>query len=407
MPDGNHSYRRYDTAAERLPDAVRRRLERTLERTVVVLDDSQSTRTAVEELIPEGWDVTLFESPIEALAHMARHHPVVVVSDLKMPATDGVTFLQEVAAAMPTVRRVLMSATRSTDDFVRAVNEVGVYRFVDKPVSPEVLREVLEGALAQRRRELAVEFLIEDVKAQNKQLERAGRALEQRESHLLHSERLAVLGRLTDGLGVGIQPLLEELRVVVATLHAVVNDATNAELLDMGHDAVDAIWDIIDDINRFTRDDVLMLDREQTDMEALIRRAVRFASFDRRLRQREVVIEAQSGVQARVDGRRIRQVLLNLLRNAADATGPGALIEVALSRDGSDVVIDVRDDGAGMPAQMAALVFEDFFSTKGDAGLGLGLSLCRTIVEQHGGTISCDTELGRGTTFTVRLPRAA
>ena len=131
---------------------------------------------------------------------------------------------------------------------------------------------------------------------------------------------------------------------------------------------------------------------------------MRFASFDRRLRLRTLVVEADLAIHLSVDARRIRQVLLNLMRNAADATDEGAKIRITLHREEAWAELKVSDEGAGMPPQVADLVFEEFFSTKGDGGLGLGLALCRSTIVQHGGTIHCETALGRGTTFTVRLP---
>ena len=139
----------------------------------------------------------------------------------------------------------------------------------------------------------------------------------------------------------------------------------------------------------------------------MVRRTTRFASYDRRLRLRTLVVDADTSIQASIDARRVRQVLLNLLRNAADATNEGAKITVTLRRDGDWAEIAVTDEGAGMAQAVADLVFEEFFSTKGEEGLGLGLALCRSTIVQHGGEIQCATALGVGTTFTVRLPLLA
>ncbi|MGM0576774.1 MAG: sensor histidine kinase [Myxococcota bacterium] len=400
-------YRRHDTAADLLPEPVRRRLDRILRRTVVVLDGDRAALRELPTLAPRGWDVLGFTQTSEALVAIAERRPVAVMVNARIPEGDGIGFLTQVAEVRPHVRRVLTSDRRDRRDFVRAINEAGLYRFVAKPWSTDALHDVLEGAYAQRRRELAVELLVDDVRARNTQLESARRALEEREAHLLHTERLAVLGRLTDGLAAGIRPLLEELGAVVERLNRVIEDPDDAELLSLGHQAVGAVWDIVDDINRFSRDGALDLSPEPTDLGDLVRRATRFAALDRLLKRRRLVVEVADDVPPlRVDPRRLNQVLLNLLRNAAEATEEDDAVHVTLCRDGDSAILTVRDEGLGIPPEVADRVFEEFFSTKGEDGLGLGLALCRRIVRHHGGEISCRSAPGEGTTFVIDLPIA-
>jgi signal transduction histidine kinase len=401
---GPKTYRRHDTAAEQLPENVRRRLERELTSLVTVVDDTGDLISALKPLLPEGWSVRGFKSQVEALASLSVDTPIAVIASMDAKSFDGVGLLREVASTMPDIRRILATERAGASEMLTAVNEIGVHRVIASPLNSDLVAEALEGAYAQRRRELAVEYLLEDARAQNAQLSSARTALEERESHLLHSERLAVLGRLTDGLAAGIEPLLDELSQVVSRLTSDNQDPDHDDLLSIGHDAVESIWDIIEDIGRFTRDDHLELRREPIELGEMVRRTARFASFDRRIRLRTLVVDADPRIQASIDARRVRQVLLNLLRNAADATNEGAKIMVTLRREVDWAEIAVTDEGTGMPQQVLNLVFEEFFSTKGQEGLGLGLALCRSTIVQHGGEITCKTALGVGTTFTVRLP---
>ena len=109
----------------------------------------------------------------------------------------------------------------------------------------------------------------------------------------------------------------------------------------------------------------------------------------------------------------LNQVFLNLIVNAAQAIGevvaqshqPG-LIQVRTLREDGHAVVEVQDTGSGIPEEARPRVFEPFFTTKGPGkGTGQGLAIARTIVvDRHGGEISFQTEVGRGTTFRVRLP---
>jgi signal transduction histidine kinase len=104
-----------------------------------------------------------------------------------------------------------------------------------------------------------------------------------------------------------------------------------------------------------------------------------------------------------IDGEKIRQALLNLLKNACEALPQGGTIILTISRDEQEVLITVVDTGHGIPPHDLPLIFEPFFTRKG-AGTGLGLSITRQIIEEHGGSISVESEPGQGATFRIRLP---
>jgi len=109
----------------------------------------------------------------------------------------------------------------------------------------------------------------------------------------------------------------------------------------------------------------------------------------------------------------LNQVFLNLLVNAAHAVGERVagtrergIIGIRTRLEGDQAVVEVRDTGAGIPEAARTMVFEPFFTTKPiGKGTGQGLAIARSIiVDKHGGDISFATELGRGTTFTIRIP---
>ncbi|HAH05361.1 MAG TPA: hypothetical protein DCM05_02370 [Elusimicrobia bacterium] len=110
-----------------------------------------------------------------------------------------------------------------------------------------------------------------------------------------------------------------------------------------------------------------------------------------------------------LDGQGICRCVLNLVTNALDACEgrEGAGVDVRVRElDCGEVAVDVADQGCGMDEAARGSLFKAFFSTKGSKGTGLGLSVTRKIVQEHGGRIEVDTALGRGTTFSLRLPRS-
>jgi signal transduction histidine kinase len=97
------------------------------------------------------------------------------------------------------------------------------------------------------------------------------------------------------------------------------------------------------------------------------------------------------------------RVYRNLITNAIQATEPGGHVTIATSRTRDHVEVNVTDTGSGIPADRLPKIFDDFVTTK-RRGLGLGLAISKRIVEQLDGTITVESEVGRGTSFTLRFP---
>jgi signal transduction histidine kinase len=138
--------------------------------------------------------------------------------------------------------------------------------------------------------------------------------------------------------------------------------------------------------------------------------------LEREMNKYRVTVEKsyQAIPTAYVNGNQVQQVLLNLLINARQAMPSGGRIWIKLAYDAQSEMIDlvVRDNGCGIPADKLPRIFESFYTTKkgpdasGKGGTGLGLSMCRDILEAHHGRIRVDSTVGKGTAFTLKLPTA-
>lgn len=119
------------------------------------------------------------------------------------------------------------------------------------------------------------------------------------------------------------------------------------------------------------------------------------------------VEEVPEGVKVHGDADRLRQALVNLIRNAVQAA-QGGTVRLRARRDGNAVVVEVEDNGPGIPPGAANKIFEPFFTTKAvGEGTGLGLAVVHGIVTEHGGEVWCDSGEGKGTCFRLRLPADA
>ena len=155
------------------------------------------------------------------------------------------------------------------------------------------------------------------------------------------------------------------------------------------------------------------LKKSRVPLAELVARAVETASplFEQKAQNLAIDVPRE-GFDVDADPIRLGQVLANLLTNAAKYSGPGAHIVVRASLDGDDAVVDVIDDGMGIPADQLPRLFETFFqgprsTDRAEGGLGLGLALVKTLITLHGGSVRAHSKgVGRGSTFELRLPRA-
>ncbi|MBN1771100.1 MAG: hypothetical protein JXB32_07565 [Deltaproteobacteria bacterium] len=154
-------------------------------------------------------------------------------------------------------------------------------------------------------------------------------------------------------------------------------------------------------------------DRPAANVAVVARDAARMMAAECARRSIELAVDVPDGLEARIRRTRLSQVLLNLLRNAFQALRRDGRVQLAARAEDGFVVLQVVDDGPGMDAATRARAFDPFFTTRrggegGETGTGLGLSLCRKIVEQEAsGTIRLDSAPERGTTVEIRLPVSA
>jgi len=154
---------------------------------------------------------------------------------------------------------------------------------------------------------------------------------------------------------------------------------------------------------------------EPTDLHKLVDDTMML--LEREMRKYRIVVDTRIEPipEARINGNQIQQVLLNLLINARQAMPNGGRLTVRLSHDTKNEMIElmVRDYGCGIAPEKLPRIFDSFFTTKsgpdesGKGGTGLGLSMCRDIIESHNGQIRVNSTVGKGTAFTLRLPTAA
>jgi two-component system sensor kinase FixL len=236
------------------------------------------------------------------------------------------------------------------------------------------------------------------------------RIAEQRE-RLAQVGRLSTMGEMTASIAHEINQPLTAIAMYAQSCQRLLDqpqlkrDKLSAALTKLNQQALRA-GAVIERIQRFVRNEDGQ--REFTDLGTLLRELSQLAAPDAKLHSIELVFSWPEPVHCHCDPVQIQQVIINLIRNAIDAMYDdglknGALVYIDLIREQEEAVVRVRDSGPGIPTEHTESVFEAFHSTKSQ-GMGMGLSICRSIAEAHRGTLEFSNNPGPGCTFELRLP---
>jgi signal transduction histidine kinase len=255
--------------------------------------------------------------------------------------------------------------------------------------------EKMETAIERRDQELrdAAALLEQRVHARTQELVETQRAL-------VEAERFAAMGKTSAAIAHEIRNALNGLGMAVELiLQDPANGARVARLQAQVVDEIARLRDVIDSLLSFSRSP--RLDRRTADLVPLVHRAVSLLSDVLGDRGAEVAVEAPPSLPVDCDVHKLEGVLVNLIKNAAEA-GPHVRVRAVSYED--EAIIDVVDDGPGLTAEARQHLFEPFFTTKPN-GTGLGLPTSRRYVEAHGGTLDEVSRPGDGgARFRIRLP---
>jgi len=238
--------------------------------------------------------------------------------------------------------------------------------------------------------------------------------LKRAHEHALHTEKMASIGKMAAVLAHEINNPLSGILTYAKLLRKWLDheDGGNSRRTEI-RDSLDLIasesrrcGDLVKNLLTFSRTTPMNL--QATDLNKVIHRSLRLVQHQLDLASIQVQPELDPDLPPVLcDGAQIEQVLLALMMNAIDAMPQGGNLWLVtkINRDEGSVRIVVRDDGSGIPPEILPRLFEPFLTTKETGrGVGLGLAISRSILERHNGNIEVQSEVGRGTTFTVTLP---
>jgi len=233
-----------------------------------------------------------------------------------------------------------------------------------------------------------------------KKLDEANQNIKAMEEKLLKAERLAAIGELAGIIGHDLRNPLQGIRSAVYYLktHCSDQDKVNMEMLEEIDGCIERSDKIIKDLIEYAQ--IINLEALPTDPKSLVSRALAQVKAPPNI---TVVDETSNKPTLIVDSARIERVLVGIIKNAYDAMPDGGKLTVSCRKSFGKVVFDFQDTGIGMDQETLSKMWTPLFTTKAK-GMGLGLAICKRIVEAHDGSVTAKSTLGKGTTITVTLP---
>ncbi len=362
---------------------------------ILVVDDDRLNRLILRRILQhEGYELLETDSAESALEKYADFHPDLVLFDVILPGMNGFEACRELrrkygAQAAPVI---FITSKQESDDVVEGFSAGGV-DYVMKPFGQkEVVARVrthLQIRLLMDRQQSLVDQLSKADIAKNKFLGMA--------AHDLRNPLSSISGLaefLSDGT---VGPLTPDQLELINLIHqasrgmvTLVNDLLDLATIESGE---------------------LRLGMAPASLPDLIEKAITFGAMDSARKHTRLLFAEHPAVpKIIIDADKIRQVIDNLLSNAVKYSPPGSLITVSLSlRDDGAQIISVRDQGPGIVENERDRLFKDFGRlsaqpTGGEKSTGLGLAICRKIVDAHHGTIDAENLPEGGCEFRVTLP---
>jgi PAS domain S-box-containing protein len=301
----------------------------------------------------------------------------------------------------PGVAKEVMEKLRSPD--FGGVGKLASFPIFHRRKDGEMIEGDLSASLIydEKGNEIASVGIFKDLRERLK-MERELREIQQA---LLQSEKLAAMGRLTSQIAhelnnpiYGIMNTLELLKTEIPP------ESKRRRILELSLSEIQRLSEMLRNMLSFSKPEEEV--RKRINLNELLEGIL--LMMERQMRESNIRVEVDfdhqiSGVMASTN--QMRQVMLNMFKNAKEAMPNGGTLTVRTTREDQKVSVHIQDTGVGIPEEIRNKIFEAFFTTKQKVkGVGLGLSVCYGIIRDHGGEIRVESEEGKGTTFIISLP---
>jgi signal transduction histidine kinase len=383
---------------------------------LLVIDDEPEIIKALSRQFRRSYNVYTAESAAAGYEIMTSVPIHAIISDQRMPGMTGDEFFTLVKNEYPDAIRLLLTGYADIQAVIAAINDGNIFRYIAKPWDPIELDTIVREAFERHDLIVSKRHLVRDLKEANETLEQR---VEQRTKELSEAnEQLRLLHKQKDTfMGMVVHDLrgpLGNLQMCTELLREPkLSSDDKAIFFDQMDETTSKMLNLVNDLLDFSAIETgkLTLAPEPVDIEAFVKHICHLHVHLGAKKNISLVNEIAPNLGvAHFDPKRIEQVLDNLITNAFKFSYPQTTVTLNVQFEENALVFAVADQGQGIPAEDLPKLFGSFQKTSiqptaGENSSGLGLSICKRIVDLHVGRIDVSSEFGSGTTFYVKLPR--
>jgi signal transduction histidine kinase len=353
---------------------------------ILVVDDENGPRQALRVLLKEEYDVRL-ASDVPAALRILDHEPInVVITDIRMPRQSGVDLLRIVRDTDPTIQVILLTGYAHLDTAMKAV-EYGAFVYLEKPFDNETMLKYVQAGVEKNRREHERQIM---------------------EQLAIEANRFETLGRLVSGM---MHDMGTPLSVIGGQIEMIMTNPARTDVIER----LKTMYGQVKHCNDMVRSVMNFLRHEAQGitpfcLNNVVETCLEVGHPALRAHRVHAIKEFSPELASCMgDLVLVRQAILNLITNACHAMShQSEPREITLRTWMEDdcVCLAVEDTGPGVPSEHHERIFETFFTTKGEMGTGLGLSVVRNVMRRHKGSVALVDKVGRGAVFVLRFPMA-
>jgi signal transduction histidine kinase len=359
--------------------------------TILVIDDEEAMRDSCRQVLSrDGYVTETAEDGHSGLRKIREVKPDLVLIDLKMPGMGGMELLERIGQIDPDIISIVITGYATIESAVEAM-KLNAYDFLPKPFTPDQLRIVIERGLERRR-------LTDESARLRREKEMMRENFITLVSHQLRSPLASVkqyFGVIQEGFAGEVtdkqKEIIQKAGGYIDSLVQLINDWLDMSRIEAGR----------------IRDK-----SEPVSLSAVLSEATE--ALKPQAEAKKVVLELNSTdnlPQLYGDPKCLKEAFLNILSNAIIYNREGGTVTVTVREEGDDLAVKVSDTGIGVSQENLPFIFDEFFRVKSKetqhiTGTGLGLPIARKIIEAHNGYVKVVSEPGKGTTFSIFLPKA-
>ena len=373
---------------------------------VLLVDDEPSIRLTMGEFLKRaGYSVLTASDYDGGAVHNAEDLDVAVI-DINLPGKSGIQLLQKLCSAEVYVPVIMITGEPNLSVIPEIVRS-GAYDFIAKPIVKDVLLNAVGRAAEKKRLTDEKRRLEQEIKRYAEELEMRvdERTAELIETHkrLVTQERIAALGRAAAQVAHEVKNPLAGLLLYSMHLKSKAGNFSEGEayLVDKIVETINHLISRVEQILGFARPVNLTL--HSGNLNPIINDILELLRPQLTANKVEVRLSIGEAAYAMIDESSMRGALMNLILNAIEAMPHGGTLSITVDQTNETLRIEIVDTGSGISEEESKKIFEPFYTTK-EQGLGLGMPYSKKIIDQHGGTISLDSQPGEGTTISIALP---